>query len=100
MVKEYHQYICEICGRYHYQKHKAEACEKKKPYPPDFEIGDKCVISIDNGHKKDAYICEVVGMKIVKHQYVRLLKIGDRIPNPYESEYELTKEQKEWYGPH
>ena len=40
-----------------------------------FKIGDEIIITLSDGHKNNAYVCEITGMKVKGHHYVRLIKI-------------------------
>ena len=53
-----------------------------------------------DGHKKNAYLCEVTGIEIVGHLYVRLVKIIKKYSFPYKHEYKLNEDDKERYGAH
>lgn len=100
MVREQTQYYCGVCDRRHSTKAQAKACEEKKPYPLDFTIGDKCIIILSDGHKDNAYMCEITGMELKGHKYIRLLKIIEKYSFPYKSDYKLNEEDMNRYGPH
>ena len=100
MVRKIIQYYCTVCGRRYPNEKEALECEQKKPYPPDFAIGDECIITLSDGHKDNAYVCKITGMQVKGHIYVRLIEIVKKYSFPYEDDYQLSREDQRLYGPH
>ena len=100
MVEEHTTYSCSVCYRRYNTKAKAEECEQKEPYPADFVIGDTCIILLSDGHKDNAYLCEVTGIELKEHRYARRLRIVKEYAYPYHSEYILTEDDIKRYGAH
>lgn len=100
MVTKSTQYMCNVCYRTYGNEKDAEACENKKPYPPDFAIGDECIITLSDGHTDNAYMCEITGMQVKGHIYMRLIKIVKQYSFPHKSDYELSEEDIRYHGAH
>ena len=100
MVRESIQYYCSVCNRRYSTKAEASVCEQKNPYPLGFAIGDQCVIILSDGHKDNAYVCEITGMELKGHIYIRLLKIIEQCSFPYKSDYRLSEDDIRMYGAH
>ncbi len=100
MVTSKTEYTCSVCWRRYSTEKEALACEQKDPYPLEFAIGDQCIIILSDGHKDNAYVCEITGMEVEKHHYIRLIKIIKQYSKPYTSGYRLRKEDLERHGPH